>query len=219
MREKVLRRLRNGAHLEREGSDFVVRQGRDKRRPALMRLARSQVTALDLPLRRDGDVWRLAEGPGESREIAEVWRIGHDGWEPHCVNRAESPIAFLLRHADRDGLPFLHKRHVAALEALRDDHARGYAQVGLSSNWERFGAGGRGGARGGDDASVARLHARDRCHKALACLDEDLRVVIARVCLEGTALGVIEKALRLPRRSAKDKVREGLDRLARFYGY
>jgi DNA-directed RNA polymerase specialized sigma24 family protein len=219
VREKVLRRLRNGAHLEREGSDFALRQGRDRRRPALMRLAKSQVTALDLPLRRDGDIWRLAEGPSESREIAEVWQVGDDGWERRSVNTAESPIAFLLRHADRDGLPFLQKRHVAALESLRDDHARGYAQAGLSSNWDRFGAGGRGGVRGGDDASVARLHARDRCHRALACLDANLRIVIARVCLEGVTLGVIEKALRLPRRTAKDKVREGLDRLARFYGY
>jgi DNA-directed RNA polymerase specialized sigma24 family protein len=219
VREKVLRRLRNGAHLEREGGDFVVRQGRDRRRPPLMRLTKAQVTALDLPLRRDGDLWTLDAGAQASRKIAEVWQVGDDGWERRSVNTAESPIAFLLRHADRDGLPFLQKRHVAALESLRDDHARGYAQAGLSSNWERYGAGGSGGARSGDGLSVARLHARDRCHRALACLDGDLRVVIARVCLEGVALGVIEKALRLPRRTAKDRVREGLDRLARFYGY
>ena len=220
MREKVLRRLRNGAHLEREDGAFALRQGRDKRRAPILRLTRAQVKALDLPLRRDGEVWTLAEGPGESRAPAEIWQVGEDGWEQRCVNAAESPIAFLLRHADRDGLPFLQKRHVAALESLRDDHARGFAQGGLSSDWARYGAGGgRGGLRAGDDAPVHRLHARERCRKALACLAGDLRAVIERVCLEGTALGVIEKNLRLPRRTARDKVREGLDRLARFYGY
>jgi hypothetical protein len=218
VKEKILRRLRNGAHLERDGADLVLRQGRDRRRPVLMRLTRAEFGALGLPLRRDGDIWTLAEGPSESRAPEPVWQAGGDGWERRCVNTAESPIVFLLRHAGRDGLPFLQKRHVAALEALRDDHARGFSQSGLSSDWARLGAGG-GGRRGGDDVSVARLHARDRCHRALACLDADLRVVIARVCLEGTALGVIEKALRLPRRTAKHKVREGLDRLARFYGY
>lgn len=219
MKDRILRRMRNGAHLEREAQEFVLRQGADRRRPPVLRLTAAEVKALALPLRRDGGIWRLDEGAQASREVAEVWQIDEDGWESRRLNRLESPIAFLLRHAGRDGLPFLHKRHIAALESLRDDHARGYAQSGLSSNWARFGAGGGGKGGAGDDLTVARLHARDRCHRALACLDGELRMVIERVCLEGTALGVIEKNLRLPRRTAKDRVREGLDRLARFYGY
>jgi len=218
LREKLLRRLRNGAHLECEGDTLMLRQGNDRRRPVLMQLDKADVEGMDLPLRKVGKVWVLAEGPAESRDITDIWHVGGEGAERRHLNAAESPIACLLRHRSGDGLPFLEKRHVAALETLRDDHAQGYAQTGLTSNWSAFGAGG-GGMRSGDGLPVHRLNARRRAQAALDCLDGALRLVIARACLEGTSLGVIEKCLRLPRRTAKDRVREGLDRLARFYGY
>jgi hypothetical protein len=163
-----------------------------------------------------------AEGPA-AQAFAETdsWQVDSNGRTvKRRLNTAESPMAWLMRHKDANGLSFLTRPHLAALEKLREDHVIGYAQTDLTSNWDGFGGGGRGGFHSsGDDPHVFRLAARTRAHNALACLDAPLRAVFERVCLEGTPLGVIERGFRLPRRSAKHQVRAALDRLAKYYGY
>ncbi|HVZ28820.1 MAG TPA: DUF6456 domain-containing protein [Asticcacaulis sp.] len=163
-----------------------------------------------------------AEGPAAQAFVAtDAWQVDGNGRNvKRQVNTAESPIAWLMRHKDANGLSFLTRSHLAALEKLREDHLTGYAQAGLTSNWDGFGGGGRSGfRRSGDDPHVFRLAARSRAEAALNCLEAPLRAVFERVCLEGTALGVIERGFKLPRRSAKHHVRAALDRLARYYGY
>jgi len=127
-------------------------------------------------------------------------------------------MAWLLRHKDAEGVPFLSRAHAAALEKLREDHLIGYAQPGLTSNWDLYG-GGRGGGFRGDDPTLYRLAARERCREALGCLDGPLRAIFERVCLDGTALSVAERGFGLPRRSGKHHIRAALDRLARHYGF
>jgi hypothetical protein len=227
--EKLLRALaRPGAFAEADGDGFVVRSHADRRRKPVARIASAEVTeAL-----RCGRVRRLpdgrmiaAEGPAaQAFAAADTWQINSDGRNvKRRINTAESPMAWLMRHKDANGLSFLTRAHLAALEKLREDHAIGYAHSGLTSNWDGFGGGGRSGFRGdffsGDGPHIFRLAARTRAQEALACLGAPLRAVFERVCLEGTALGVIERGFKLPRRTAKHHVREALDRLAKYYGY
>ncbi len=167
---------------------------------------------------------RRAEAEGLAAQTvreADAWQVDGSGRTvKRRLNTAESPMAWLMRHKDGSGLSFLSRSHLAALEKLREDHLIGYAQPGLTSNWDGFGGSGRSGFRSsGDDPHVFRLTARTRAQNALACLDAPLRAVFERVCLEGTALGVVERGFKLPRRSAKHHVRAALDRLAKYYGY
>lgn len=195
-----------GAFVERDGDGYVVRNHPDRRRKALARLSAADYMAATRRLE------------GETRDVAWQWQTDEKGLNvKRNVNRAESPMAWLMRHKDENGLPFLEKRHLAALEKLRDDHAVAFAQPGLTSNWQAFGAGGGSGWRGQDPHGF-RLDARRRCHEALSRLG-DYRAVFERVCLDGTALGVVERGLALPKRSAKACVRAALDRLAAYYGY
>ncbi|MEI9904030.1 MAG: DUF6456 domain-containing protein [Asticcacaulis sp.] len=78
----------------------------------------------------------------------------------------------------------------------------------LTSNWQAYGAGGsrQTKARRGDDPHVFRLDARRRCEEALTRLGP-YRAVFERICLEGTALGVIERGFGLPKGAAKHHVK------------
>ena len=195
-----------GAFVERDGDAYVVRAHPDRRRKPLVRLSAADYASATRRLE------------AETRDVAAQWQTDDKGLNvQRCVNRAESPMAWLMRHKDANGLPFLEKRHLAALEKLRDDHLVAYAQPGLTSNWQAFGAGGGKGWRG-EDPHLFRLHARQRCEAALLHLGP-LRAVFERVCLEGTALGVVERGFGLPRRTARTCVRAALDRLAAHYGY
>ena len=195
-----------GAFVERDGDDYVVRNHPDRRRKPLARLSAADYAAATRRLET------------ETRDIAEQWQTDERGLNvKRIVNRAESPMMWLMRHKDENGLAFLEKRHLAALEKLRDDHAAAFAQPGLTGNWQAFGAGGGGGWRG-HDPHAFRMDARRRCAEALERLG-DYRAVFERVCLEGTPLGVVERGFALPRRSAKHHVRTALDRLAAYYGY
>lgn len=215
-RERLIGWLRQpDVFIAADGDGFVVRRGEDRRRAALLRLDSLE----GLPLNRDGDRWVLDVAAAPKVEVEEVWQTDTDGHNvKRQINRMESPMAWLMRYKDKNSLAFLKKRHLAALDKLRDDHLTGYAQPGLTSNWNAAG-GGRGSFRSGDDPHVFRLAARQRCREALATLSDELRVILERVCLEGTALGVVERGLQLPRRSAKHHVRAALDRLARYYGH
>jgi hypothetical protein len=177
-------------------------------------------TLLHVRGRRRSDT-AIAGAAAQAFAEADTWQVDVDGRTvKRRLNAAESPMAWLMRHKDANGLSFLSRAHLAALEKLRDDHAIGYTQPGLTSHWDGFGGGGRSGFRGsGDDPHVFRLAARQRAQAALACLEAPLRAVFERVCLGGTALGVIERGFKLPRRSAKHQVRAALDRLAKYYGY
>jgi len=209
-RDRVLRALRTpGAVVGREGGMVVVRAHGDRRRRPLLRLTESEYASAQA-------------GPSLAAETvapAESWQADEQGFNvKRTVNRAESPMAWLLRHKDAEGVPFLTRAHAAALEKLREDHLIGFAQPGLTSNWDLYG-GGRGGGFRGDDPALFRLAARDRCRAALGCLTGDLRAVFERVCLDGTAISVVERGFGLPRRSGKHHVRAALDRLARYYGF
>lgn len=216
---------RPGAFIERDGAGFVLRTHADRRRKPLLILDEADITRLlrqgKVRLRRDGAYVAVTGPAAEASDIGDQWQTDEAGQTvKRQVNRAESPMVWLLRHKDENGLSFLTRRHALALEKLREDHLTGFAQPGLTSNWQGFGGGGGGGGRrGSDDPHVFRLAARQRCREALACLDVTLRAVFERVCLEGTALSVIERGFSLPRRSGKHYVRAALDRLAVYYGY
>lgn len=219
--ERVL--TRPGVYIERGPDGYTLRNHPDRRRKPLLVLAEKEMAALlrdrRLRMRHDGAYVPVRSPAAEAIDVAEQWQTDEEGRNvKRSVNRAESPVAFLLRHRCDNGLSFLTRAHALALEKLREDHLTGFSQPGLTFNWQAAGTGG-GRGRGGDDPHLFRLAARRRCTEALACLEGDLRAIFERVCLEGTALSVIERGFRLPRRSAKHHVRAALDRLAKYYGY
>jgi hypothetical protein len=163
-----------------------------------------------------GDAFRaqhldLAEVPpatGEERRSARV------------VNLTESPLAWLARRADRNGDPFITRRHLLAGERLRSDFHTGRYTGRVTSDWTAppRGSAARGPGLAQLNATEAVVAARDRVAGALKHAGPGLDRVLGAVCLEGRGLDDVERGFGWPRRSGKVVLRIALGRLADHYG-
>ncbi|MGZ3305777.1 MAG: DUF6456 domain-containing protein [Asticcacaulis sp.] len=204
MSGRLLRLLADpGAVLDREDDAWIVRMGPDRRRKPVMRLSEAQMLSqLDgrALAARPGGGWRLLTAQEAPAPVPVFRRAAR-----------ETPMAQLLRTG------VIGKRHVAALEAFNRDQTAGYAERGLTSNWDAFAAPGGGRRGSGDDAATWRLKARERVRRAQEALGP-LRGLFEAVCLNEVAVGAAERELRIPKGEGKLRVRDALERLADFYG-
>jgi Domain of unknown function (DUF6456) len=173
--------------------------------------------------------WRkrcLADSPQDAfaeqhRDMHKVNLIDTEG----CLftahkNVAESPLAWLRRHGDKDKVPFLSAPEFAAAERLRDDYYRSSLSQKLCADW---GAPARGKHTQGPrnavlDAADNALASKDRFMDALAALGPGLDDLVFALCIRETSLSAIEKSRKWPKRTAKVVLKLALERLARHYG-
>lgn len=187
------------------GRTYSIRTHADRRRkPSLI---------LD-----EADFLRLTEGLSFRRTAEGDLKLrGEDVVVPVRRSAPVTPLMGLMQQSGADGAPFLHKRHMAAADQWRNDYHAGFSAPHMTTNWAAFGAGGGSIQRRDVDTQVWRLKARSRYQNAVVALGE-LADLLVKVCFEDMAISAAERILRLPRRTGKERVRDGLERLVRHYG-
>lgn len=136
-------------------------------------------------------------------------------------NSAESPLAWLRRRKDKDGLPMIDAAQYDAGEKLRADFTFAQLTPSVTSRWSPIGAsdGSRRCAPGaGVELRDSVLAARDRVHLALAAVGPELAGILIDVCCHLKGLEDAERARGWPLRSAKVVLQIALTRLARHHG-
>ncbi len=215
------------AYLEQAGGGYVVRRGPDRRLRPAMRLDEAAFRELVLGpglKPRPGGGWSLASRaqspsppaglPGiieGERLVVEAARLVRKR-----ANLGESPLAWLARRKDSDGMAWLSARELAAGEKLRVDFYRSGLIGRMTMDWsgQPRGSGGRG--RGGDPAERA-VAAKTRVQKALEAVGPELSPMLERICFLGSALEAAERDLGIPRRTGKVVLKLALQRLAAHY--
>lgn len=158
----------------------------------------------------------LAGSPGRIPGEREV--IQPDGdVRRHRANLGESPVAWLARHRDPQGQPWLTPAEVAAAERLRLDAERAMSGPSLTMRWDALPRSGTGSAARMEPGDRA-LAAGRRVARALDACGPDCRAFVEQACIRDTALQAAERALNIPRRQGKRILKQGLHRLAAHYG-
>ena len=128
------------------------------------------------------------------------------------VNRAESPLGWLLAHGH------VTARQFEAGERLRSDWERAQLAPRITMTWNRAPvARGRGGAAAGPDLSASQIDARKRFDAAVGSAGPGLADILWRVVCAGEGMRDAETALGWPARAGKLVLTLALDRVAAFY--
>lgn len=137
------------------------------------------------------------------------------------VNIAESPLAWLARRRDRNGVPMISAVQFEAGERLRLDHERAALTPRVTTNWDAAGAGvsrSRGAAHAAIELRDSAVAARERVNRALTAVGPELGDTLLNVCCHLKGLEQIERDANWPQRSAKVVLQMALSALARHYG-
>ncbi len=217
---QVLERLAAGAFLCRGEQGWMI-DGVAVADADVKALERADLIALKGARRR-------ISGPGSARLL----RRAHEDWPnrlmapaamqretraaamqgARLVNRAESPLAWLLRRNH------LNLRQFAAGERLRADFEMAALGPHVTMRWDAAPA--ASGARGPQemrDPTTAQIAAKQRFEQALKAAGAGLSDVLTRVLCLGEGLETAERALGWPSRSGKLVLGFALDRIADFY--
>lgn len=166
---------------------------------------------------------RLAEGDGfqEQHQPRTSQVVDIEGVrQPVLVSEPESPLRWLARRKDKNGVPLLAAFQVEAGERLRADYEFAGITARVTSSWNP--AAGSGGESSGQNAAAAMqdnvMAARQRVTRALAAVGPELCGVLLDVCCHAKGLEEAEKAEGWPQRSGKVVLQIALTRLARHYG-
>lgn len=157
-------------------------------------------------------VEKAAAPPG--RIIAEA-TLQHEGEAVTVqINEAESPLAWLHRRRDRNGVPFIDATCFEAGERLRRDMTVARLMPRVTSRWSPA-TGGNSGPAAATDAMVS---ARQRLDRALDAVDGDYAGILLDVCGFLKRIEDVERERHWPPRSGKVVLKLALQRLAAHYG-
>lgn len=185
----------------------------------------------------NGDRWRLSEagaswlrrhqaGADPYREQHQLRRAaaveaGGGVRRPVVINDAESPLGWLRRRKDRNGMPLISAEHYQAGERLREDFARGRLEARMTADWGQPAPSRRsrrGAAPGPAALTDSALAARQRLGHAMKAVGPELAGLLVDICCHLHGLEEAESARGWPRRSGKVVLQIALSRLARHYG-
>lgn len=223
--------LRGGAWLDTEGDAYALRLGRDRRARVTLRLDEASFRALitdpGLRLRRGGG-WCVRHavdptpGPAPGRP---GWIEGErtmtqaDGrLVQHRANLGESALAWLARHKDPSGRPWLTPAELAAGERLRAEAEIALRGPSLTMRWDALPRSG-GGSAARVEPSDRAIAAGYRVKAALQACGPQLRGMVNRVCVQAMGLQCAEAELGLRRRQGRILLKQGLQALAAHYGF
>ncbi len=218
---RLLERMAAGGVLSRGAAGWALEDGAVVAAADVSALERADLIA------RKGQRRRIS-GPGQ----AYLLRLAHGDWpnrimEPaalgrdtraaamrgaRLVNRAESPLAWLLR---RDHLSL---RQYEAGERLRADFEMAAQGPRVTMRWDASPT--ASGARGAPemcDPTTAQIAAKQQLDRALKTAGRGLADVLTRVVCMGEGLETAERALGWPSRSGKLVLGFALDRVADHY--
>lgn len=138
---------------------------------------------------------------------------------PLSVNDSESPLAWLRRRRDAQGVAYISEAEFAAGERLRIDFTLAQMTPRVTVNWSAAGSGSkrRGEAGGGVEMSDRAAAAGQRVRNALAAVGPEFAGILLDVCCFLKGLERVEREARWPQRSAKFYLQMALRSLARHY--
>lgn len=158
----------------------------------------------------------------------EPWRAQHmsisaaadESGRPVLVVDDESPIAWLRKRRDAEGVPMISAVQFAAGERLRADYTAARMLPRVTADWSGMAAPQkrRGPPRDPAESTDIVVAARQRVEGALDAVGSELASLLVDVCCYLVGIEEAEKARRWPRRSAKVVLRLALSALARHYG-
>ena len=131
------------------------------------------------------------------------------------ANLGQSPIAWLARHKDKDGQPWLKAAHIAAAERLSRDAELSMRGASLTMRWDALPRS-RGGSATRAEPGDQALTAGQRVEAALNDCG-NTRAILVAICIRASTLQCAEQDLGLRRRSGKALLVKGLCALAAHY--
>lgn len=223
---------RRGGWIEAAPDGYVLRVGRDRRTRVLLvideTVFRRLVEVPGLRLRPGGgwvartasaspsEILPAAGRPGMIDGVRAV--VEDDGAvTARRANLGQSAIAWLARHRDADGRPWLSPAEIAAADRLARDAEAAMRGPSVTMRWDalpRAGAGGDAAGRGGPGG--AAMAASGRVETALAACGP-ARGMVEAICIRSSALQAAERDLGLGRRRGKAVLKNGLIALANHY--
>jgi len=147
-------------------------------------------------------------------DISVVTVATADGLARVCAEKEESPIDWLRRRKDRNGMPLIDAAAYEAGERLRVDITLAGLLPGVTARWDAP----RGGASSPAEATDRMVAARQRLRHAFQALGAEFSDLLIDLCGFLKGLELIERERGWPPRSAKVVVRMALSRLADHYG-
>ncbi len=208
---RFVRGLLSGAAARRDGTVFVLADGRRAGADGVLLLIRAGVLAGDARSCRAGALTRawLKRARLDDEALRARHRILAPAPDGATRNLAESP---LLRLG-----PFLERHHVEAGERVRRLVERAQLQPRLTMAYSASRTAGNRQAAAGEISDMA-ADARRAVAEIHRLLPRDCAGVVIDVCGLLKGLQQVERDRGWPRRSAKLVLRIGLDQLAQHYG-
>lgn len=219
---------RAGAWIDGVGLGYALRVGANRRARVLMTFGeatfRHLVNQPGLSIRPGGG-WlpravrsgSAAPEPGRPGMIGGVTVIADsDGrFAPRRANLGQSAIAWLARHRDETGRPWLTAAQVAAAQRLSLDAEAALRGPSLTMRWDALPRSGGGSATRAEPGDQAMAASR-RVEAALSACGPARRMV-ETICIRASSLQLAEQALGLRRRTGRAALLTGLTALARHY--
>ncbi len=132
-------------------------------------------------------------------------------------NLAETPLAWLARHRDREGRPFLDERLIAAGERLRSDFELAGLRPRMTVTYSPASSARRRPFSPPDGIACGRIDAHRRFSRALEAAGPGLCDILIEVCCFLNGLEAAERQLGWPQRAGKLVLKLALERLASHY--
>ncbi|PVE25519.1 ATPase [Microvirga sp. KLBC 81] len=132
------------------------------------------------------------------------------------MDAEESPLDWLRRRKDRNGVPMIDESAYQAGERLRTDIMLAGLLPGVTARWDAMPTG--GGPASPSEATDRMIAARQRIRHAFDAVGSDFSDLLMDLCGFLKGLEQIERERGWPQRSAKIVVRLALARLAEHYG-
>jgi hypothetical protein len=154
-----------------------------------------------------------------SMSLSHTPSLSHTSSLAHSSARSladDNPLAWLITHKDRAGMPFIQAHELQAGERLSRDLARASMIQRTTMDWTRGVPMDGGGA--GLNPTEAMVQSRQSASQALKAVGPDFSGLLMDVCGYSKGLALIERERQWPARTAKIIVRYALAALARHYG-
>lgn len=152
----------------------------------------------------------------QHRDTAEAVVETEAGPKRVRVDLDESPLDWLRRRRDRNGVPLIDEASYQAGERLRADIVLAGLLPGVTARWDAMPKG--SGPSSPTEATDRMVAARQRIRNAFDALGADFGDLLMDLCGFLKGLELIERERGWPPRSAKVVVRLALARLAEHYG-
>jgi hypothetical protein len=139
-----------------------------------------------------------------------------EGSQTVLTDSKESPLAWMIRRKDKNGMPLIDAASFEAGEKLRRELNRAQILPNISLSWDKVGS--NPSFFDPASSSDALISARQRVRRTLKAVGPDFADILIDLCGFLKSIDRIERERDWPIRSGKVAIRLALSRLADHYG-